>query len=109
MKSAALTATLAALLLTTGCAAIAETASEAKAMVASKASAAETITMAKAKYAEAKGKGCAWRDTNKMIKSAEKLVADGQEEKAQSLAARAMRQSESGLEQCESEEARLGS
>lgn len=109
MKSAALTAALTVLLLTTGCAAVAETASEAKAMVVGKASAAESITMAKAKYAEAKGKGCAWRDTNKMIKSAEKLVTEGEEDKAQSLAARAMRQSESGLKQCESEKARLGS
>ena len=106
MKSAAMTATLATLLLITGCAAVAETASDAKAMMAGKASAAETITMAKAKYAEASQKGCAWRDTNKMIKSAEKLVTEGNEEKAQSVAARAMRQSEIGMKQCELEAAR---
>ncbi len=106
MKSAAITATLAALLLTTGCAAVAETASDAKAMVVGKASAAETITMAKVKYAEASKKGCAWRDTNKMIKSAEKLSSEGNEEKAQSVAARAMRQAEFGMKQCEMEDAR---
>lgn len=106
MKSAAMTATIAALLLITGCAAVAETASDAKTMIVGKASAAETITMAKAKYAQASKKGCAWRDTRKIIKSAEKLVGEGKEEKAQTLAARAMRQSEIGMKQCELEDAR---
>lgn len=109
MKSAAMMATIAVLLFTTGCAAVAETASDAKAMIVGKASAAETITMAKAKYAEASKKGCAWRDTRKMIKGAEKLVSEGSEEKAQTLAARAMRQAEIGMKQCELEDARYAS
>ena len=109
MKSAAMTATLLALLLTTGCAAVAESASDAKAMVVGKTSASEAITMAKAKYAEASKKGCAWRDTNKMIKSAEKLVTEGNEEKAQAVASRAMRQAEIGMKQCDMENARYES
>lgn len=56
------------------------------------------IKAAKDKYAEVKKAGFAWRDTEKMIKKAEKL-AEKEPEKAIKMANKAKKQAENGLEQ----------
>ncbi len=107
MKIAALTAFAMTLVLISGCAAVADTASDAKAMMAKKASGGDSIADTKASLKKAEKAGCAWRDTGKMLKKAEKFAGEGKKDKANAAAASAMRQIENGLKQCESEAARL--
>jgi len=66
------------------------------------------IADAKAAYAEAKAADYAWRDTDKIIKQAEKALADGDTGTAIKLAEKARRQSEDALKQKKMEEERLG-
>ncbi len=108
MKLAALTATALAFLITFGCAATAETVADTKSAM-TKSMDGDPIAQAKASFEAASKAGCAWRDTKKMIKQAEKLAAEGNTDKAHKLAAMADRQSQNGLKQCESEAKRLGS
>jgi len=60
---------------------------------------AKAIDGAKTAYNEAVSTGFAWRDTGKMIKAAEKAAADGDEEKALDLAAKAKAQAEAAIAQ----------
>ncbi len=62
-------------------------------------SAEQAIAAAKEAYARAKKEGYAWRDTGKIIKKAEKALADGDEAKAIKLANKARKQSELAIEQ----------
>jgi len=65
--------------------------------------------IANAKYTNAKAKemGAEWRDTGKIIKSAEAALAAGDEEKAKQLAGKAQRQAEYAMQQAKDENARL--
>jgi len=65
--------------------------------------------IANAKYTNAKAKemGAEWRDTGKVIKSAEAALAAGDEDKARKLAGKAQRQAEYAMEQAKNENARL--
>ena len=65
--------------------------------------------IANAKYTNAKAKemGAEWRDTGKVIKSAEAALAAGDEEKARKLAGKAQRQAEFAMKQAKNENARL--
>jgi hypothetical protein len=60
---------------------------------------AKAIEGAKMAYDEAVNTGFAWRDTGKMIKAAEKAAADGDQEKALDLAAKAKAQAEAAIAQ----------
>ena len=66
---------------------------------AGSASAVEAIAAAKTALKKAESVGGAWRDTGKMIKKAEKLLADGKEMDAASLANEAEAQGMLGYEQ----------
>ena len=66
-------------------------------------SAAEAIAEAKAANAEAKAAGYEWRDTGKLIKSAEAALADGDEEGALKLANKATAQARTAIAQGEAE------
>ena len=67
----------------------------------------QAIANAKSANAQAKKMGAEWRDTGKIIKSAEDALAAGDEEKAKTLAGKAQRQAEIAMEQAKSENARL--
>jgi len=73
----------------------------------SDSSAEQAIADAKSANAQAKGMGAEWRDTGKMIKSAEAALEAGDEDKAMSIAAKAQRQAEAAMKQAEAEKARL--
>ena len=64
----------------------------------------EAIAAAKAANAEAKAAGYEWRDTAKIIKSAEKALAAGDEDKAKALANKARMQAETAIAQQKAEE-----
>ena len=64
----------------------------------------EAIAAAKAANAEAKAAGYEWRDTAKIIKSAEKALAAGNEDKAKALANKARMQAETAIAQQKAEE-----
>lgn len=66
-------------------------------------SAAEAIAEAKAANAEAKAANYEWRDTGKLIKSAEAALADGDEEGAIKLAKQATAQARTAIAQGEAE------
>lgn len=61
--------------------------------------AAEAISDAKAANAQAKASGFEWRDTGKMIASAEKALAAGNEDEAMKLANKAKKQAEDAVAQ----------
>ena len=67
----------------------------------------QAIANAKSANAKAKKMGAEWRDTGKMIKSAEAALAAGDEEKAKQLAGKAQRQAEFAMQQAKDENARL--
>lgn len=71
------------------------------------AKAQEAIAAAKAANAEAKAAGAAWRDTDGLIKQAEKALEEGDTGTAIQLAEKARRQAENALAQKRAEEARL--
>ena len=73
----------------TGCATTAE----------SEQTAAEAISEAKSANAEAKAAGYEWRDTGKIIKSAEKALAEGKEDEARALANKAKYQADTAIAQ----------
>ena len=77
----------------TGCATTAE----------SEQTAAEAISAAKSANAGAKAAGYEWRDTGKMIKSAEKALAEGKEDEAKALASKAIFQAEMAIAQQKAE------
>lgn len=66
-------------------------------------SAEQAISAAKAANAEAKAVGYEWRDTAKIIASAEKALADGNEEEATKLANKAKKQAEDAMAQQKAE------
>lgn len=70
-------------------------------------SAEQAIADAKSANAEAQSMGVAWRDTGKIIKSAEEALSAGDEAKAIELADKARRQAENAMAQAKAEEARL--
>ena len=76
-----------------GCATVEEAASPAE----------QAIAEAKAENAKAKKLGYEWRDTGKMIKNAEKALADGDEAKALKLANKAIEQARDAQKQAEIE------
>ena len=65
--------------------------------------AAEAIAAAKSANADAKAAGYEWRDTGKIIKSAEKALAAGDEDKAKALANKARKQAETAIAQQKAE------
>ncbi|MGD8782864.1 MAG: DUF4398 domain-containing protein [Thioalkalispiraceae bacterium] len=67
----------------------------------------DAIAAAKQANKEAKAVGYEWRDTGKMIKKAEKALADGDYDKAIKLANQAKRQAEIAVEQYNTERARI--
>ncbi len=67
----------------------------------------QAIADAKSTNAQAKKMGAEWRDTGKMIKKAEKALADGDDEKAIKIANKAQRQAENAMKQAKEQEARL--
>ena len=67
----------------------------------------QAIANAKSANAKAKKMGAEWRDTGKIIKSAEAAMTAGDEEKAKKLAGKAQRQAEFAMKQAKSEDARL--
>jgi nucleoid-associated protein YgaU len=67
----------------------------------------QAIANAKSTNAKAKKMGAEWRDTGKIIKSAEAAMAAGDEEKAKQLAGKAQRQAEFAMQQAKDENARL--
>lgn len=71
------------------------------------ASAEDAIAAAKAANERARQEGYEWRDTGKLIASAEKALAGGDSEKAIKLANQAKRQAENAVEQKYSELRRL--
>jgi len=71
------------------------------------AAAEQAIADAKSTNAQAKKMNAEWRDTGKIIKSAEKALADGDYAKAIKLANKAQRQAESAMKQAKEQEARL--
>jgi len=75
--------------------------------VADQATAEQAIADAKSTNAQAKKMGAEWRDTGKMIKSAEEALAAGDYAKAIDLANSAQRQAENAMAQAKAEEARL--
>ncbi len=66
--------------------------------------AAEAIAAAKAANAEAKALGYEWRDTGKIIKSAEAALAAGNEDEAKALANQARMQAENAIAQKKAED-----
>jgi len=74
---------------------------------ASQATAEQAIADAKSTNAQAKKMEAEWRDTGKIIKSAEAALADGDYDKAVKLANQAQRQAELAMKQAKSEQARL--
>ncbi len=74
---------------------------------ADQATAEQAIADAKSSNAQAKKMGAEWRDTGKMIASAEKALEAGDYAKAIDLANKAQRQSENAIAQAKAEEARL--
>lgn len=68
----------------------------------------DAIAAAKKANKDAKAIGYEWRDTAKIIKKAEKALADGDYDKAIELANKARRQAENAIAQEQSERARLG-
>ena len=75
--------------------------------VADQASAEQAIADAKSSNAQAKAMGAEWRDTGKMIKSAEAALAAGDYAKAVDLANKSRRQAENAMKQAKAEQARL--
>jgi len=75
--------------------------------VADQASAEQAIADAKSTNAQAKAMGAEWRDTGKMIKSAEAALAAGDYAKAVDLANKSRRQAENAMKQAKAEQARL--
>jgi len=67
----------------------------------------QAIADAKSANAQAKKMGAEWRDTGKMIKKAEKALADGDDQKAIKIANKAQRQAENAMKQAKEQEARL--
>ena len=67
----------------------------------------QAIADAKSSNAQAKKMGAEWRDTDKLIKKAEKALADGDEAQAIKLANKAQRQAENAMKQAKEQEARL--
>jgi len=67
----------------------------------------QAIADAKSANAQAKKMGAEWRDTGKMIKKAEKALADGDDAKAIEIANKAQRQAENAMKQAREQEARL--
>ncbi len=74
---------------------------------ASQATAEQAIADAKSTNAQAKKMNAEWRDTAKIIKSAEEALADGDYDKAVELANKAQRQAELAMKQAKEQEARL--
>lgn len=74
---------------------------------ADQATAEQAIADAKSANAQAKKMGAEWRDTSKMIKSAEDALAAGDYAKATELANKAQRQAENAMAQARSETSRL--
>jgi len=74
---------------------------------ANQATAEQAIADAKSSNAQAKKMNAEWRDTGKIIKSAEAALADGDYAKAIELANKAQRQAEAAMKQAKAEEARL--
>jgi len=70
-------------------------------------SAEQAIADAKSANAQAKAMGAEWRDTGKVIKSAEAALAAGDDAKAIKLANKAKRQAENAMKQAKDEQARL--
>jgi len=68
----------------------------------------DAIAAAKKANKDAKAVGYEWRDTAKIIKKAEKALADEDYDKAIKLANKARRQAENAIAQEQSERARLG-
>ena len=66
--------------------------------------AAEAIAAAKAANADAKALGYEWRDTRKIIKSAEAALAAGNEDEARALANKARMQAENAIAQKKAED-----
>ncbi len=71
------------------------------------AAAEQSIADAKASNAQAKKMNAEWRDTGKVIKKAEKALAEGDTDKAIKLANKAQRQAENAMKQAKAEKARL--
>ncbi len=71
------------------------------------ATAEQAIADAKSANAQAKKMGAEWRDTGKIIESAEEALAAGDFAKAIELANEAQRQAENAMAQAKAEEARL--
>lgn len=71
------------------------------------ATAEQAIADAKSSNAQAKKMGAEWRDTGKMIASAEEALAAGDYAKATDIANKAQRQAEAAMAQAKAEEARL--
>jgi len=74
---------------------------------ADQATAEQAIADAKSSNAQAKKMNAEWRDTGKIIASAEAALADGDYAKAIELANKAQRQAETAMKQAKAEEARL--
>lgn len=74
---------------------------------ADQATAEQAIADAKASNAQAKKMNAEWRDTGKIIKSAEKALGEADYEKAIKLANKAQRQAELAMKQAKEQEARL--
>ena len=66
----------------------------------------DAIAAAKDAYARADAMGAAWRDTNKMIKDAEKLLSEGKYDEATALANKAREQAEDAIAQRQFEDQR---
>lgn len=77
--------------------------------VADQATAEQAISDAKSANAKAKAMDAEWRDTGKMIKSAEEALAAGDYAKAIELANKAERQAENAMKQAKAEQDRLAS
>ncbi|MCW9046718.1 MAG: LysM peptidoglycan-binding domain-containing protein [Gammaproteobacteria bacterium] len=75
--------------------------------VVDQATAEQAIADAKSSNAQAKKMNAEWRDTGKIIESAEAALADGDYAKATELANKAQRQAEAAMKQAKAEEARL--
>ena len=75
--------------------------------VADQASAEQAIADAKSSNAQAKAMGAEWRDTGKMINSAEEALAAGDYAKAVELANKARRQADNAMQQTKAEQSRL--
>lgn len=74
---------------------------------ADQATAEQAIADAKSSNAQAKKMGAEWRDTDKIIASAETALAAGDYDKAVELANSAQRQAENAMSQAKAEQARL--